>query len=133
NPALTAMHGDDAPQAILICPSNPYLSIDPILAVPGIRAALAAAPAPVVAISPLIGGQAVKGPTDKIMGELGMAATGSAIADHYDDIIDGLIVDIRDPPQIISVPSLRIDTLMQSLDDRMRVAEAALGFADTLA
>ena len=82
--------------AIVICPSNPYLSIDPILSVPGLRAALAEAAAPVVAVSPLIAGQAVKGPTAKIMAELGVSATAQAIAAHYRDLLDGLVIDTGD-------------------------------------
>ena len=84
--------------AILIAPSNPFLSIDPILAVPGIAAALSAANAPVIAVSPIIGGQAVKGPTAKLMRERGLAVTPASIATHYAGVIDGLLIDERDAP-----------------------------------
>ena len=70
-------------EAVVICPSNPFISIDPILAVPGMRAAIAACRAPVVAVSPIIGGQAVKGPTAKMMAELGMPTSARAVAEHY--------------------------------------------------
>ena len=80
---------------MIICPSNPYLSVDPILAMPDIRAALDAVTAPIVAVSPLIGGQAVKGPTAKIMAELGVPANSASIARHY-GFLDGLIIDEAD-------------------------------------
>jgi LPPG:FO 2-phospho-L-lactate transferase len=123
---------DPGTRAVLIAPSNPFLSIDPILAVPGIRAALAAASAPVVAVAPIVGGQAVKGPTAKLMLELGIPVTPRAIADHYLGIIDGLLVDERDSPEDIGIPTTSTDTLMVSLEDRARVAAAALTFADRI-
>ncbi len=123
---------DPQNRAILIAPSNPYLSVDPILAVPGIRAALAAASAPVIAVSPLVAGAAVKGPTAKLMAELGVEIGAAAIARHYAGVIDGMLVDERDPMGDIGVASARADTLMHSLDDRIRVARAALALADTL-
>ncbi len=119
--------------AILIAPSNPFLSIDPILTVPGLREALAAAPAPVVAVSPIVGGQAVKGPTAKLMTELGLQISASAIAQHYEGVIDALLVDERDPPESLPIASARADTLMRTLDDRIRVARAALALAAELA
>ena len=79
---LDALTASDL-SAVIICPSNPYISIDPILAVPGVRAALTACRAPVIAVSPIIGGQAVKGPTAKMMAELGIAPGAAAIAQHY--------------------------------------------------
>lgn len=119
--------------AILIAPSNPWLSVDPVLAVPGIRAALTSARAPVVAVSPIVGGQAVKGPTAKLMGELGLSVTNAAIAAHYDGVIDGLLVDERDGGNGLALPHAVTDTLMQTLDDRARVARAALDLAARLA
>ena len=117
-------------KAILIAPSNPYLSIDPILAVPGIRDALASTAAPVVAVSPLVGGDAVKGPTRKLMDELGVPATPRAIADHYAGIIDALLIDERDSAAPLPETTHDFcDTLMRTLDDRMRVARAALDLA----
>jgi LPPG:FO 2-phospho-L-lactate transferase len=119
--------------AILIAPSNPYLSIDPILAVPAIRAALAETGAPIVAVSPIVGGQAVKGPTAKLMGELGVAITPAAVAEHYAGIIDGMLVDERDPKPDLSIAMSAADTLMQTLADRERVARVALALADRIA
>ncbi|WP_284259935.1 2-phospho-L-lactate transferase, partial [Acidocella aquatica] len=119
-------------EAILIAPSNPYLSIGPILAIPGIAAALKAAKAPIIAISPIVGGQAVKGPTAKLMAELGIAITNTAIAAHYAGIIDGLLLDQRDPPKGPGIPHAAADTLMHTLEDRIRVARAALALAGTI-
>ena len=124
---------DPGTRAILIAPSNPWLSIDPILAVPAIREALAAAQAPVVAISPIVGGQAVKGPTAKLMGELGLAVTNQSIAVHYADVIDGLLIDGRDDASGVSITHDVTDTLMKTLSDRERVARAALALADRIA
>jgi LPPG:FO 2-phospho-L-lactate transferase len=120
-------------RAVLIAPSNPFLSIDPILAVPGIRAALMKATVPVVAVSPIVGGKAVKGPTAKLMVELGIPITPRAIADHYRGVIDGLLVDERDGLDGVGIPMAAADTLMVSLKDRARVASAALALADRIA
>lgn len=126
---IEAISGPET-RAILIAPSNPYLSVDPILAVPGIREALEAAYAPVVAVSPIVGGTAVKGPTAKLMSELGIACTSASIAGHYAGLIDGLLVDARDGVSgIDGVVCAVADTLMVSLDDRARVARAALDLA----
>jgi LPPG:FO 2-phospho-L-lactate transferase len=113
--------------AILIAPSNPWLSVDPILAVPGLREALRAAAAPVVAVTPLPGGQAVKGPTAKIMAELGVELTAASIERHYAGVVDAWLLDDADAP--IATPHAFCDTLMHSLDDRVRVARAALDLA----
>jgi LPPG:FO 2-phospho-L-lactate transferase len=131
-PGVLAALADPATTAILIAPSNPYLSVDPILAVPGMRAALATAPAPVVAVSPLVGGQAVKGPTAKLMRELGVAVTPASIAAHYAGILAGMLVDMRDPDPIPGLPTATADTLMTTLSDRARVAAAALALAGRL-
>jgi LPPG:FO 2-phospho-L-lactate transferase len=131
-PGVLEAIGDTETSAILIAPSNPFLSVDPILAVPGIRDALQSAAAPVVAVSPLVGGQAVKGPTAKLMAELGLEVTVEAVARHYGDVIDGMLVDERDPPAELAVASARADAMMRTLDDRIRVAQAALDLAATV-
>ncbi|KFG88526.1 LPPG:FO 2-phospho-L-lactate transferase [Sphingobium herbicidovorans NBRC 16415] len=120
-------------RAILIAPSNPWLSVDPILAVPGIRDALAAAKAPVVAVSPIVGGQAVKGPTTKLMAELGLALTNHSIANHYAGVIDGLLIDGRDDATGLPIEFAVTDTLMKTLEDRERVGRAVLALADRIA
>jgi LPPG:FO 2-phospho-L-lactate transferase len=121
--------------AIVICPSNPYLSVDPIFAVPGMRALLQGAEAPVLAVSPIIGGAAIKGPTTKIMAELDIQATNNSIARHYAGIIDGLLIDGVDAGEAASLPLpwLATATLMNSLEDRVTLARGVLDFARELA
>src|SRR5262249_48698662 len=121
--------------AIVICPSNPYLSIDPLLSVDGLRTALSAATTPVVSVSPLMGGKAVKGPTAKIMAELGVAATAQAIAAHYRDLLDGLVIDESDAAEAprLGIPSEITSTLMRDLNDRQRLARDVLRFVDNIA
>ena len=132
SPAPGVMAAIASASAILIAPSNPFLSIDPILAVPGIRAALAAARAPVIAVSPLVGGTAVKGPTAKLMTELGLEVSAAAVGRHYAGVIDGLLIDDRDPVGEIGIATRRTGTLMQTQGDKVRVARAALAFAAEL-
>jgi LPPG:FO 2-phospho-L-lactate transferase len=124
----------EALEAAVICPSNPYLSIEPILAIPGWRAALASCAAPVVAVSPLIGGQAVKGPTAKIMRELALEVSTQTIASHYFGLIDGLVVDPADAESAtaLSIPVLITPTLMRTIEDKARLARAVLEFARSL-
>lgn len=115
--------------AILIAPSNPFLSVDPILAVPGMRAALKEARAPVVAVSPIVGGKAIKGPTAKLMTELGLAVTNTSIARHYAGIIDALLIDEGDDCAVPGIRIGRCDTMMRTDADRERVAQAAIRLA----
>jgi LPPG:FO 2-phospho-L-lactate transferase len=118
-----------AAEGIIVCPSNPYLSIDPILAVPGIASALEAADAPIVAVSPLVGGQAVKGPTAKIMNELGVATNCASIVKHY-PFLDGLVIDSVDEAEApqIDIPVHVTGTVMRSKDDRIGLAAECLKF-----
>jgi LPPG:FO 2-phospho-L-lactate transferase len=129
----TALAGKDL-AAVIICPSNPYLSIDPVLAVPGIRSLLRAAGAPVIAVSPLIGGRAVKGPTAKIMTELSLPVSPLEVVRHYRGLIDGFVLDRRDEHLAgqFDLPVCVTDTLMVSLDDRLRLANDVLRFASSL-
>jgi len=120
---------------VIICPSNPWLSIDPILAVPGLREALRASGAPVVAVSPIIAGKAVKGPTAKIMAELGLAPGAAGIARHYAGLIDGFVLDTHDEalaPEI-GVPTSVTNTIMRTLDDKVALARHCLSFCRELA
>ena len=114
-----------------ICPSNPFISIEPILAVPGVRAALADCAAPVVAVSPMIGGRAIKGPTAKMMAELGMTPSAGAVARRYGDLLDGYVVDYADAGSGGGiVPGSRsAQTMMTTLDDREALARTVLGAA----
>jgi LPPG:FO 2-phospho-L-lactate transferase len=86
----------------------------------------------VVAVSPIVGGKAVKGPTAKLMAELGVPVSPAAIASHYGGLIDGMLVDERDEGGDIGVETSSADTLMITLADRIRVAEAVLALADRL-
>lgn len=135
NPALLDALADPGLTAIVICPSNPYLSIDPILALPGIRQALHGACAPIVAVSPIVAGEAVKGPTAKIMNELGIEATPAAIAEHYRGLLDGFVIDELDAEQAprISIPLQVAQTVMRTAHDKHALAEVVLKFADSLA
>jgi LPPG:FO 2-phospho-L-lactate transferase len=123
---------DERCRAILIAPSNPFLSIDPILAIPPIRQALLETRVPIVAVSPLVAGDAVKGPTAKIMRELELEISAAAVSQHYGELLDGMLIDARDPPAALDLPHARADTLMKTLEDRIRVARAALDLADSL-
>jgi len=114
--------------AILIGPSNPIISIGPILAVPGMKGALAAATAPVVAVSPFVGGRAVKGPTDAFMEHAGLERSANGIASAYREVLNGLVAD--EPAD--ELPTLVTDTLMDGADGRRRVAEAALRHCESL-
>jgi LPPG:FO 2-phospho-L-lactate transferase len=130
-PAFLSALADPRLRTVVICPSNPYLSVDPILALPGVRDALKARRAPVIAVSPIIGGRAVKGPTGKMMRELGLPVTAAAVAQHYDGLIDLFVVDQSEGE--ISLPNMRIvktAILMSTLADREALAKAVLAFAD---
>jgi len=134
SPQLEAALTTPNTRAVVICPSNPFLSIDPILAVPGMVNLLRNCHAPVIAVSPVVGGRALKGPTAKIMKELGMAVDVAAIAEHYLGIIDGLVIDDQDRDQLESVqtmgvPTMVTNTVMVSLEDRKQLARDILSFA----
>ncbi|MCC5887687.1 MAG: 2-phospho-L-lactate transferase [Gammaproteobacteria bacterium] len=133
NPQIEALLAAPDLDGIVICPSNPFVSVDPILTLPGMRAALAAASAPVVAVSPIIQGAAVKGPTAKMMAELGVPQDALAVARHYGDLLDGFILDSHDASLVEAVQSLGMDaiatpTLMLTLQDKMNLALATLDF-----
>ena len=113
--------------AIVIGPSNPVISIGPILAVPGMRAALREAPAPVVAVSPFVGGHAVKGPTDDFCRSAGIELSAQGIADAYRDVIDAIVAD----EPVEGIPALVTDTLMSDAADRRELARKILDFAES--
>ena len=133
-PTLSEAPESEHLEAVVICPSNPFISIDPILAVPGMRAALTACRAPVVAVSPIIGGRAVKGPTAKMMAELGLPTSARAVAEHYGDLLDGFVLDAADgaEAEAIDLSCLATRTLMGSDDDKRRLAAEVLAFARRL-
>jgi len=137
SPELTSAFADPALSLIVLCPSNPFLSVAPLLAIPGLRRALAARRVPAVAICPLVGGAAVKGPTAKLMDELAMAKTPAAIARYYEGIIDGLILDQQDAAHAEAVRKTGVTpdvapTLMLTLADKVALAEHTLRFGEAL-
>ncbi|MDX6590558.1 MAG: 2-phospho-L-lactate transferase [Solirubrobacterales bacterium] len=121
-------------EAIVIGPSNPVISIGPILAVPGMREAIADSPAPVVAVSPYVAGAVIKGPTDRFMQGLGRPTTAAGVASLYAGLIDAMVVDEDDPdPPPADIPTHAAPTLMEGPSGRLRVARTVLDYADTLA
>jgi LPPG:FO 2-phospho-L-lactate transferase len=123
-----------AAEAIVIGPSNPVISIGPILAVPGMRDAIAASPAPVVAVSPYVAGEVVKGPTDRFMRALSRPTTAAGVASLYAGLIDGMVVDEGDPdPPPVEVATMTAPTLMEGASGRARLARIVLDYAADLA
>jgi LPPG:FO 2-phospho-L-lactate transferase len=132
-PSPDALSAIEAADAIVIGPSNPVISIGPILAVPGMRQAIAAAAAPVVAVSPYVGGRILKGPTDEFMRAAGREASTRGVAAAYEGLADGLVVDAGDPGPAPDAPSVRsVSTLMDGADARREVAAAVLDYAREL-
>ena len=123
---------DPGLRAVVICPSNPLLSIEPMLAIPELRAAIAGCAAPVIAVSPIIGGRAIKGPTAKMMAELGLPATAGAVARRYAGLLDGYVLDHADAPEaaVLDIPVRTAKALMTTLADREQLAREALAHAD---
>jgi LPPG:FO 2-phospho-L-lactate transferase len=119
-------------RAVVICPSNPFISIEPILALRGVRDALRACRAPVVAVAPIIGGQAVKGPTAKMMRELGLDVSAAVIGQRYTDLLDAYVVDRSDEQTAaaLDMPVMGTNALMLSLEDRAALARVVLDTAD---
>lgn len=133
SPGFNHALNDPALEAIIVCPSNPVLSIAPILALPGIRGRIKAAGRPVVAVSPFIGGKAIKGPAAKILNEIGIATTPRGLAHYYDGLLDGIVVDHADGGTEVADVALYVtDTLMRGLDDQRRLATETLTFARSL-
>lgn len=136
SPVVLATLANPSLEAIVIAPSNPFLSVDPILALNDARAALRRAGVPIIAVTPIIGGAAVKGPTAKIMQELGMAVSSAAVAAHYGDLIDGFVLDRTDADHRPAIEALGVacaleQTLMQSDQDKTDLASRVLSFAKT--
>ena len=117
-------------RAIIVGPSNPVVSIGPMLAVPGLRAALQASPAAVVAVSPVVGGQVLKGPTREFLAWAGHTADAAGVAAYYGDVLDGVVSD--EPAPDVGLPLLRTDTTLGDPGARARVAEEVLRFAEAM-
>ncbi|HEY7183735.1 MAG TPA: 2-phospho-L-lactate transferase [Blastocatellia bacterium] len=118
--------------AIIICPSNPLISIGPILAVPGLRDLLQSAEAPVAAISPVVGGASLKGPTDRMLADLGMQVSAAQVARLYSDIADIFILDVQDEQSKPEIENLGLkvcvtDTVMSGLEEKIKLAKFTLG------
>jgi LPPG:FO 2-phospho-L-lactate transferase len=123
--------------ALIICPSNPFVSIDPILKLPGVDAALRATNAPVIAVSPIVGGAALKGPAAKMFTELQLPSTALAVAEHYGDLLDGFVIDVADAALAPAIEALGVavhvtQTVMHTLEDRIGLARSTLRFATQL-
>ena len=133
HPCGAALEALAAPslRCVVVCPSNPFISIDPILAVPGMRDTIRAAAAPVIGVSPIVGGGAVKGPTAKMMRELGIEVSNRAIERHYGDVVDAWIIDSTDAADAAGFdrPVCVAPTLMRSEADKDALARAVLEFA----
>jgi LPPG:FO 2-phospho-L-lactate transferase len=121
-------------EAVVICPSNPYVSIAPILSIPAIRAWLRNRAFPVVAVSPIVGGAAIKGPAAKMMRELGADSTALGIARHYGDLVDGWVIDRADEKLQHAIeregrPVLVTDTIMKTRTKSVALATRVVAFA----
>ncbi len=130
-PAPGVLDALESAQVILVCPSNPVVSIGPILALPGVRASMGTSPAPVVAITPIVGGAPIKGPADRLLRGIGVEVSARGVAGMYRDFIDAFVLDERDAEQAdeIRAMGLRVgvvDTLMVDRAAAARLARAAL-------
>ncbi|MCZ6888850.1 MAG: 2-phospho-L-lactate transferase CofD family protein, partial [Gammaproteobacteria bacterium] len=118
---------------VIICPSNPFVSVDPILALPGMRDALRGTGVPIVAVSPIVGGAAIKGPTAKMMTELSVPVTTEQVARHYADLVTGFLIDTQDADREDAVRALGLATVvaqsvMITLQDRVDLARTVVDF-----
>ncbi len=128
-PSPAALEAIARARAVVIGPSNPLASIGPILAIPGIRESLAATDAPVVAVSPIVGGAVLKGPTASFMAFAALECSARGVADFYGELLQGIVGD--EPVDVLA--TLQLDTRMDDAASRARVAEQTLAFADSLA
>jgi LPPG:FO 2-phospho-L-lactate transferase len=132
-PTREALEALRLAEAIVIGPSNPVISIGPILAVPGMTEAITASGSPVVAVSPFVAGEVVKGPTERFMQALGRPSTAAGVASLYAGLIDAMVVDEDDPdPPPAEIPTLAAPTLMEGAAGRVRVARTVLDYAASL-
>ena len=137
NPMALAALADPVLEAVIVCPSNPWLSIAPLLAMPALRAALAGTQAPVIAVSPIVGGQAIKGPTAKLMGELGLPVGADEVARFYAGLIQGYVLDEMDRglADAIARPGMAVHvapTVMTDIASKQALARNVLAFAQRL-
>ncbi len=137
NTAIEGLCQNPDPLAVIICPSNPYLSIDPILALPGLREWIRSAGAAVIAVSPIVAGAAIKGPAAKIMLELGLKPSAAAVGRHYGGLIDGFVLDVVDADSAgeISASGVAVrstQTVMRGTEDRINLARDCVALAEDL-
>lgn len=138
SPGLEQVLQQDATlRAVVICPSNPFVSIDPILALRGIGDRLPRLQAPVVAVSPIVGGQALKGPARKMLQELGYEPSALGVAHHYQNFLDGLVIDRRDAAlapaiEALGVRTLVTETIMTGEAEQIALARRVVDFATQL-
>ncbi|MBN7798030.1 2-phospho-L-lactate transferase [Parahaliea mediterranea] len=138
NPALLERLAAGEIAAVVICPSNPFVSVDPVLQLPGLWQRIAQLSVPVIAVSPIVGGRAIKGPAAKMLAELGMPVDAGAVARHYaaryPGLVDTFVIDSADAALADSIAELGMavavtGTLMESLDDKRRLARFVLARA----
>jgi LPPG:FO 2-phospho-L-lactate transferase len=124
----------DRADLVVFCPSNPYVSIDPILAVPGMRERLCKIKAPKIAVSPIVSGQALKGPAAKMMRELGEMISPITVVDHLGDVLDGFVIDSQDGElsEAVILPALTTNTIMTDLESKADLARAVVEFGLSL-
>jgi LPPG:FO 2-phospho-L-lactate transferase len=134
HPEFVAALADPSLEAVVICPSNPFISVEPILAIPGVREALLACKAPIIAVSPIIAGRAVKGPTAKMMTELGLDPSAGTVAQRYAELLDGYVIDNADMSEVVSIDArvTLAQTLMTTMEDREALARIVVEAAATL-
>jgi len=125
-------------RGIVVCPSNPFVSVAPILALPGVRPALEPAKVPRVAVTPIVGGQAIKGPAAKMLAELGHDVSALGVARYYRAWVDGFVLDAQDAALAADITALGMrvrvsDTMMRNDADKKRLAAEVLEFVDELA
>ena len=137
NPDIFEWLGSAKLAGIVLCPSSPFISIDPILSLAGLRQALRDSAVPVVAISPIVGGESLKGPLKKMLREMSVPTSASWIAEHYRDFVDGFVLDSADESLASEIESTGVativtNTVMNSLDDRVRLAQSCLEFIASL-
>ncbi len=133
-PELLALLQDESLAAIVLCPSNPFVSVDPVLALSGVRAAMIDSAAPVIAVSPIVSGLAIKGPAAKMMLELGVPVTAAAVAQHYQGLVDHFVLDQGDVTLTAEIERLGMAvavtaTIMNSLADRENLARFVVDVA----
>jgi LPPG:FO 2-phospho-L-lactate transferase len=137
SPTFETLRALETADTIILAPSNPYLSVEPILGLNGVRDTLLNAAAPIIAITPIIGGEAIKGPAAKMMREMGVDPTPLSVAQHYSEFINGFVLDERDEDYANAIRGLGIgvlvtNTWMKNRDDRARLTCEVVNFADEL-